>query len=140
MEHMVNSCEHAGALKLDKVVVRRALWRKILGQLPPLATGGEHVQNAILQDRLALHQRLETEITAIEHERSNALVDCAGPCPTHMKPREVWPTVERPPIPTDKRKPAWRRACLAYQEWRVAGGRRHPPLQPRRLCCRFLGA
>src|SRR5215468_419726 len=38
---------HASALKLDKVVVRRALGRKILRQLTPLATGGEHVQNAV---------------------------------------------------------------------------------------------
>jgi len=30
-------------------------------------------------------------------------------------------TVKRPPIPTEKRKPAWRRAGLAYQERRVAG-------------------
>ena len=31
-------------------------------------------------------------------------------------------TIERPPIPTDDRKPAWRRACLAYREIREAGG------------------
>jgi crotonobetainyl-CoA:carnitine CoA-transferase CaiB-like acyl-CoA transferase len=31
---------------------------------------------------------------------------------------------ERPPIPTEERKPAWRRACLAY---RVAPGRRQRP-------------
>jgi len=30
-------------------------------------------------------------------------------------------TVERPPTPTDDRKPAWRRACLAYREMREAG-------------------
>ena len=30
-------------------------------------------------------------------------------------------SVERPPIPTEDRKPAWRRACLAYREWRRAG-------------------
>ena len=30
--------------------------------------------------------------------------------------------VERPPIPTEERKPAWRRACLAYREIRDAGG------------------
>jgi hypothetical protein len=30
-------------------------------------------------------------------------------------------TVERPPLPTDERLPAWRRACLAYREWRQAG-------------------
>jgi hypothetical protein len=28
---------------------------------------------------------------------------------------------ECPPIPTDDRKPAWRRACLAYRQWRAAG-------------------
>jgi hypothetical protein len=33
---MMNSCEGAGAQKLDIVVVRRALGRKVLGQLPPL--------------------------------------------------------------------------------------------------------
>ena len=30
-------------------------------------------------------------------------------------------SVERPPIPTEDRKPAWRRACLAYREIRQAG-------------------
>ena len=30
-------------------------------------------------------------------------------------------TIERPPIPTDDRKPAWHRACLAYREMRQAG-------------------
>ena len=30
-------------------------------------------------------------------------------------------SVERPPIPTDERKPAWRLACLAYRERRRAG-------------------
>src|SRR5262245_11230687 len=30
-------------------------------------------------------------------------------------------TVERPPIPTEERMPAWRRACLAYREMRQAG-------------------
>jgi hypothetical protein len=29
---------------------------------------------------------------------------------------------ERPPMPTEERKPAWRRACLAYREIRDAGG------------------
>ena len=29
--------------------------------------------------------------------------------------------VERPPIPNKKREPAWRRAFLAYHEWREAG-------------------
>jgi len=29
--------------------------------------------------------------------------------------------VERPRIPTEKREPAWRRACLAYRAWRQAG-------------------
>jgi len=29
--------------------------------------------------------------------------------------------VERPPLPTDERKPAWRRPCLAYREWSQAG-------------------
>ena len=28
---------------------------------------------------------------------------------------------ERPPTPTEDRKPAWRRACLAYSEMRQAG-------------------
>jgi len=30
-------------------------------------------------------------------------------------------TTERPPVPTDERKPAWRVACLAYREMRQAG-------------------
>ena len=30
--------------------------------------------------------------------------------------------VEPPPIPTEDRLPAWRRACLAYREIREAGG------------------
>ena len=29
--------------------------------------------------------------------------------------------VECPPIPTKERKPAWRRACLAYGAWRQGG-------------------
>jgi hypothetical protein len=29
--------------------------------------------------------------------------------------------VERPPIPSDERKSAWRLACLAYRERRRAG-------------------
>jgi len=28
---------------------------------------------------------------------------------------------KRPSIPTEERKPAWRRACLAYRAWRQAG-------------------
>jgi len=28
---------------------------------------------------------------------------------------------ERPPTPTEDRLPAWRRACLAYREWRQFG-------------------
>jgi hypothetical protein len=31
-------------------------------------------------------------------------------------------SVERPPNPTEERKLAWRRACLAYREIREAGG------------------
>ena len=30
-------------------------------------------------------------------------------------------SVDRLPVPTDDRKPAWRRACLAYRQWRAAG-------------------
>jgi hypothetical protein len=30
-------------------------------------------------------------------------------------------SVERPPIPTDERKPAWRLACLAYRAKRREG-------------------
>jgi len=30
-------------------------------------------------------------------------------------------SVERPPMPTEERRPAWRRACLAYREMRQAG-------------------
>ena len=33
--------------------------------------------------------------------------------------------VERPPISTDERKPAWRLACLAYREKRRAGAGDH---------------
>src|SRR5215831_6647761 len=32
---------------------------------------------------------------------------------------------ERPPIPSEERVPAWRRACLAYYEWRQAGADEH---------------
>jgi len=28
---------------------------------------------------------------------------------------------QRPPMPTEERRPAWRRACLAYREMREAG-------------------
>ena len=31
--------------------------------------------------------------------------------------------VQHPPFPTEKREPAWRRACLAYHEWREAGAK-----------------
>ena len=34
-------------------------------------------------------------------------------------------SVERPAIPTEERKPAWRRACLAYREKRRAGASDH---------------
>jgi hypothetical protein len=30
--------------------------------------------------------------------------------------------IESPPIPTEERKPAWRRACLVFREIREAGG------------------
>jgi hypothetical protein len=30
-------------------------------------------------------------------------------------------SVDRPPIPTEDRLPAWRRACFAYSEMREAG-------------------
>jgi hypothetical protein len=30
-------------------------------------------------------------------------------------------SVDRPPVPTEDRLPAWRRACLAYREMRQAG-------------------
>jgi len=29
--------------------------------------------------------------------------------------------IERPPTLTDDRIPTWRRACLAYRQWRAAG-------------------
>ena len=32
---------------------------------------------------------------------------------------------ERPPIPSEERLPAWRRACLAYHEWLQAGANDH---------------
>jgi hypothetical protein len=32
---------------------------------------------------------------------------------------------EPPPIPSEERVPAWRRACLAYDEWRQAGADDH---------------
>jgi hypothetical protein len=32
---------------------------------------------------------------------------------------------ERPPIPTEDRKPTWRRACLAYREKRRASASDH---------------
>jgi len=36
---------------------------------------------------------------------------------------------ERPPIPSEERVPAWRRACLAYDEWRQAGADDHEALE-----------
>jgi hypothetical protein len=44
---MMNAYEYAAALELNIVVVRRALGRKVLGQLSPLAAGSEHVENAV---------------------------------------------------------------------------------------------
>jgi hypothetical protein len=38
-------------------------------------------------------------------------------------------SVELPPIPTEDRLPAWRRACLAYHEWRSAGASRQEAQQ-----------
>src|SRR5262245_46645750 len=52
--------QYAGALKLDKVVVCGALGWEILGQLPPLATGGEYVENAV-NERAAGHATLRRE-------------------------------------------------------------------------------
>jgi len=37
--------------------------------------------------------------------------------------------VKRPPAPTDDRLPAWRRACLAFHEWRSAGASRQEALE-----------
>jgi hypothetical protein len=34
-------------------------------------------------------------------------------------------TIGRAPIPSEERVPAWRRACLAYDEWRQAGADEH---------------
>lgn len=45
----MNARQHAGAVELDVVVVRRAARRKILGQLPPLAPGGQHIEYRINQ-------------------------------------------------------------------------------------------
>jgi hypothetical protein len=33
--------------------------------------------------------------------------------------------VQHLPFPTEKREPAWRRACLPYHEWRQAGANDH---------------
>src|SRR5215472_9266967 len=71
MERMVNSCEHASALKLDKVVVRGALGRKILRQLPPLATSGEHVQNAV-------DERAARDVTLRRQKRLNQRILLIG--------------------------------------------------------------
>jgi FMN phosphatase YigB (HAD superfamily) len=58
---VVYSCEHAGALKFDKVVVRRALGRKILWQLQPLeARMGDRVE-ALLFDLGRVVFELDTE-------------------------------------------------------------------------------
>jgi len=32
--------------------------------------------------------------------------------------------VRTPPMATEERKPAWRRACLAYRAWRQAGAKK----------------
>jgi putative tryptophan/tyrosine transport system substrate-binding protein len=43
-------------------------------------------------------------------------------------------SIEHPPIPTEDRLPAWRRACLAYGEMRQAGANSDLPVfQPSRL-------
>ena len=47
MECVVQPRERAVRLPLDEVAMDRRLGRKILGQLPPLATRREHVQDAV---------------------------------------------------------------------------------------------
>src|SRR5262249_35704068 len=44
---MMDLCEHTGAMQLDKIVMRRAFGRKVLGQLSPLAPGGKYVEYAV---------------------------------------------------------------------------------------------
>src|SRR5215470_18119558 len=44
---MMDLCKHTGAMQLDKIVMRRAFGRKVLGQLSPLAPGGKYVEYAV---------------------------------------------------------------------------------------------
>src|SRR5580693_6568470 len=52
--------ENARALQRDEIVVRRALWGKVLGQLPPLAAGGNDVEYAV-DERAARHAALRRQ-------------------------------------------------------------------------------
>src|SRR5215510_1444111 len=47
IECMMDLCKHTGAMQLDKIVMRRAFGRKVLGQLSPLAPGGKYVEYAV---------------------------------------------------------------------------------------------
>jgi hypothetical protein len=68
-----------------------------------------HPQQA-LQDRLALHQRLQAEIPHFEGPNiKRAQVDCVRPCPMHVQSGEVW-------TPAD----ATRHNLAVEQPWRVA--------------------
>jgi hypothetical protein len=44
---MMDLCKHTGAMQLDKIIMRRAFGRKVLGQLSPLAPGGKYVEYAV---------------------------------------------------------------------------------------------
>ena len=48
-------------------------------------------------------------------------------------------TVERPPMPTEERKPAWRVACLAYRAKRRAGPATRKRTRLRSRPCRLCG-
>src|SRR5262245_22016051 len=47
IECMMDPCKHTAAMQLDKIVMRRAFGRKVLGQLSPLAPGGKYVEYAV---------------------------------------------------------------------------------------------
>ena len=43
----MDPCKDTGAMQFDKVVMRRAFGRKVLGQLSPLAPSGKYVEYAV---------------------------------------------------------------------------------------------
>ena len=55
---------------------------------------GQPKRSSRVRRHLALHQRLQTKITAVEHKPiERPQVDCVRPCPTHVQSGEVRPSV-----------------------------------------------